>query len=82
MNLAVSFKFYFRIIMGRTRGHLSLSVSKVFISKEPWQMFYSYFGFFHSLELYADGGHCGMGSWVQTMCLVKIEIDLGSSTTQ
>ena len=28
-----------------------------------------------------DGGHCGAGKWMQTMCLVKFEIDLGSSTT-
>lgn len=36
--------------------------------------------FLHSSELCADGGHCGAGKWMQTMCLVKFEIDLGSST--
>ena len=27
-----------------------------------------------------DGGHCGLGKWVQTMCLVKFEIDPGRNT--
>ena len=31
-------------------------------------------------ELCLDGGHCGLGKWVQTMCLVKFEIDPGRNT--